>query len=59
MCKLAEEGKAILMITSDMAELLGMSDRIIVISNGEIAGELQKEDFNQVRVLELASGYGG
>ncbi len=55
MCQLAEQGKAIIMISSDMPELLGMSDRIIVISGGRITGELQKNEFNQVRVLELAS----
>lgn len=56
MCNLAEQGKAILMITSDMAELLGMSDRIIVLAGGSVAGELPREEFSQVRVLELASG---
>lgn len=55
MVKLSSEGKAILMITSDMAELLGMSDRIIVLSGGRLTGELKKEEFSQVRVLELAS----
>lgn len=55
MCELAEQGKAILMITSDMPELLGVSDRIIVLAHGKIAGELAKEEFSQVRVLELAS----
>ena len=33
-----------------------MSDRIVVIRNGEKAGELEKEDFSQVKVLEYASG---
>ena len=56
MCNLAEQGKAILMITSDMAELLGMSDRIVVLAGGSVAGEIPKETFSQVRVLELASG---
>ena len=56
MCQLAREGKAIIMITSDMPELLGMSDRILVMTDGRIAGELQKEEFSQVRVLQLASG---
>ena len=55
MCRLADEGKAILMISSDMPEILGMSDRIIVISHGRITGELSKNEFSQVRILELAS----
>lgn len=55
MVRLCNEGKAILMITSDMAELLGMSDRIIVLAGGKLSGELKKEEFSQVRVLEYAS----
>ena len=52
----AEKGVAILMITSEMEELLGISDRIIVIHEGRVAGGLQKGEFSQARVLELASG---
>ena len=52
----AEQGNAILMITSEMEELLGMSDRILVIYEGQVAGELAKEEFSQNAVLELASG---
>ncbi|MCL2880072.1 MAG: sugar ABC transporter ATP-binding protein [Treponema sp.] len=54
--RLAGEGKAILLITSEMEELLGLSDRIIVFYEGKIAGELQKEQFSQSAVLALASG---
>jgi ribose transport system ATP-binding protein len=39
-----------------MEELLGMSDRIIVLSEGELAGEVLKEQFNQDYILDLASG---
>ena len=56
MTKLADEGKAILMISSDMEELLGMSDRIYVLCEGRLMGELQRDEFSQVRILELASG---
>lgn len=55
MCKLAESGKSIIMISSEMPELIGMSDRIIVMSNGEIAGELSKGEYNQTHILEMAS----
>ena len=44
------------MISSEMEELLGMSDRIVVLHEGVVAGELQKNEFSQDRVLELASG---
>lgn len=54
--KLAEEGKAIIMISSEMEELIGMSDRILVLHEGQISGELTKEDFSQERILDLASG---
>jgi ABC-type sugar transport system ATPase subunit len=56
MCKLADNGNAILMISSDMEELLGMSDRIIVLSEGKLTGEVQKEQFSQDYILDLASG---
>ena len=55
MCRLVEAGKSIIMISSEMPELLGMSDRIIVMSNGRIAGELGREEYSQARVLEMAS----
>lgn len=54
--KLAEEGKAIIMISSEMEELIGMSDRILVLHEGQVSGELTKEDFSQARILDLASG---
>ena len=56
MNRLVEQGKSILMISSEMEELLGMSDRIVVLHEGVVAGELQKDEFSQDRVLELASG---
>jgi len=56
MTELADNGITILMISSDMEELLGMSDRIIVLCEGELAGEVQKENFNQHFILDLASG---
>ncbi|MEW5868149.1 MAG: sugar ABC transporter ATP-binding protein [Chloroflexota bacterium] len=56
MCDLANDSKAIIMISSDMEELLGMSDRIIVLSEGRLAGEVSKEQFSQDTILDLASG---
>ncbi len=55
MCKLAEAGKSIIMISSEMPELLGMADRIVVMSKGQKAGELNKDEYNQTLVLEMAS----
>ena len=56
MSELADSGIAILMISSDMEELLGMSDRIIVLCEGEMVGEVEKEHFDQHHILDLASG---
>ncbi|MFM8321070.1 MAG: ATP-binding cassette domain-containing protein, partial [Chloroflexota bacterium] len=56
MARLAENGHAILMISSDMEELLGMSDRILVLSEGRLAGELPRDRFSQDKILDLASG---
>ena len=53
---LVAQGKAILMVSSDMEEILGMSDRIIVLYEGLVSGELRREQFSQENVLHLASG---
>ena len=55
MTELVESGKSIIMISSDMEELLGMSDRIIVLSEGKISGEVFKQEFSQEKVMALAS----
>lgn len=49
------EGKAILMVSSDMPELLGMCDRIVVIAEGKQTGILNRDEFDQEKILELAS----
>ncbi len=56
MVDLTNQGKSIIMVSSDMEELLGMSDRIVVLHEGKFSGELKKEEFAQNRVLQLASG---
>ena len=53
--QMCEEGKCVLMVTSDMEELLGMSDRIVVFGERCLAGELTKEEFSQERILDMAS----
>jgi ribose transport system ATP-binding protein len=54
--ELAAQGKGIILISSEMPELLGMSDRIIVMYEGRVTGELSKGEATQNRVLQLASG---
>ena len=50
-----KEGKSILMISSEMEELMGMSDRILVLAEGEMTGELSKEEFSQETIMTYAS----
>jgi rhamnose transport system ATP-binding protein len=54
MMDLAEQGMAIIMISSELPEVLGMSDRIAVMRSGKIAGVLSRNDATQSRVLSLA-----
>lgn len=51
---LASQGYAIILISSEMPEILGMSDRIIVMCNGRVTGELNREEATQEGILELA-----
>jgi ribose transport system ATP-binding protein len=53
---LAEEGNAIILVSSEMEELIGLSDRIIALYKGKIAGVLSREEATQARILDLASG---
>lgn len=52
--ELAKQGMAVLMISSEMPEILGMSDRIYVMCDGRVTGELDIKDATQERILELA-----
>lgn len=55
MSQLAQQGKAIIMVSSEMPEILGMSDRILVMSEGRITGEVMRADATQERIMELAA----
>ncbi len=55
MRKLADRGTSILMVSSEMSELIGMSDRIIVMKEGQVAGELEPEAYSQETVLNYAA----
>ena len=58
MNELAKQGKAIIMISSEMAELLGMSDRIYVMCNGKVTGEITEEnEMNQESVMGYATRF--
>ena len=51
--QLAENGKAIIVISSEMPELLGLCDRTYVLNEGEVAGELQKEEMSQEAIMKI------
>lgn len=55
MNKLISEGMSIIMISSELGEVLGMSDRVYVMAEGEIKGELPIEEANQENIMELAT----
>jgi inositol transport system ATP-binding protein len=56
MSMLAQQNKAILMVSSEMPEVLGMSDRILVMHEGRITGELSRQDATQEKIMQLATG---
>ena len=56
MCKLAGEGKTVIMISSELPEVLGMADRIMVMHEGEVTGIVDRKDANQELLLKLATG---
>lgn len=55
MIELAKRGVAIIMISSELPEVLGMSDRIMVMANGRITGELSREEATQEEIMKLAT----
>ncbi len=52
---LAEKGTAIIMISSELPELLAMSDRLLVMAEGRVTGELSREEAGEVKVMEMAT----
>lgn len=56
MIELTEQGKSIIMVSSEMPELIGMCDRILVLYQGRLSGFLEKNEFSQENIMLLASG---
>ncbi len=56
MHELAQKGTSIIMISSELPEIIGMSDRILVMSRGQIAGELSRDEATEEQILTLAVG---
>ncbi len=57
MIELANQGKAIIMVSSEMPELLGVTDRILVMSNGRMAGIVDTKETTQEEIMTLAAKY--
>ena len=55
--KLAQEGKSIIMISSEMNELLGVADRIMVMCAGRKTGELGQKEFSEEAIMQLATQF--
>lgn len=55
---LAAEGRAIIVISSEMQEVIGLSDRVLVMRRGRIAGELAGENATEDAIVRLAMGVG-
>ncbi|MED2941938.1 sugar ABC transporter ATP-binding protein [Bacillus swezeyi] len=56
MNELTDRGVAILMVSSELPEILGMSDRVLVVHEGTLSGELSRKDATQERIMTLATG---
>lgn len=55
MNELCDGGMSIIMISSEMEEVIGMSDRILVMHEGKMAGMLDRKDFSQEKILSMAA----
>jgi ribose transport system ATP-binding protein len=54
--KLAQQGVAILFVSSELEEIIGMSDRVIVMHEGRLIGELERGDLDEESIMQLATG---
>ena len=56
MAELVQEGLAVIMVSSELPEVMGISDRIIVMSEGLIVNELARAEFTAERIVHAATG---
>ena len=57
MHELVKKGKSIIMISSEMPELIGMSDRVMVMCEGKVTGILEQKDADQVKIMHYATQF--
>ena len=55
---LAQEGMAILFASSELEEILGLADRVLVMHEGRLTGELSRDDLSEEAIMHLATGQG-
>ena len=55
MTRLVSQGMSIIMISSELPEVLGMSDKVYIVSSGKITGELPIEEATQEKIMQLAT----
>jgi D-xylose transport system ATP-binding protein len=55
--QLTADGKAVILVSSELPELMGMSDRIIMLHEGRVGGEFTKTEYSQERLLAAAMGH--
>jgi ABC-type sugar transport system ATPase subunit len=53
-CELARSGLAIILISSELPEIINLCDRVIIMASGKIVGELGREELTEERILKLA-----
>ena len=53
---LAKQGKCVIIVSSEMPEVMGMSDRILVMSEGKAVGIIERKDFSQEKIMRYATG---
>ena len=56
MDKLAAEGLAVLFVSSELEEIMGVSDRALVMHEGKITGELTRSELSEESIMQLATG---
>ena len=54
---LAKKGKGVIVVSSELPELIGICDRIMVMSNGKVAGIDETKNLNQEKIMQLATKY--
>ncbi len=53
---LAERGVAVIVISSEMPEIIGICDRVVIMRQGEVTGQLKKEELNENNLIKYAMG---